>query len=159
MPSSPQAVGERAFKHFVSGLHKNQGRTPAPWFHAGIAFTQADIPRLTQQFRAAVDCAVWFAEQGWGELPLSLEECMDKIQYEGGLGFLLAGYSRSLWCVEYDYLRHPKFGTYCNGVLAHPNAPKCLRDDLVVQAQFTPRALVGLDYEFCWCPLPHRAGA
>src|SRR5262245_32852727 len=96
---SPQEFGERAFERYIVGLHENQGRTPVPWFHAGVAFTKADIPRLTQQIRAALDCQAWFAKQGWfaeygvgAVLPLAFEDAVATMYYGGGPGFLLAHY-------------------------------------------------------------------
>jgi hypothetical protein len=158
MPRNPQEFGERAFKRFVAGLHKNQGHAPVPWFHGGINFTQADIPRLERQIRAALDCGKWFAEQ-WGvTLPLALEDCVTAMACRGGPGFLLAHYSYSLWCREYDFLRHPRFDIYSSGVMARADAPKYLRNDPEMLAAFPPKPLDGLDVDFCWCPLPHRAG-
>jgi hypothetical protein len=152
-------ICERALEHYVAGLHKNQGRTPVPWFHGGVAFTTADIPHLTQQIRAALDCELQFVEQGWGVvLPLALEDCAATMFYGGGPGFLLAHYSYSQWCREYDFLRHPSLDVYSSGVMARTDAPDYLRNDPALLAAFPPKALAGLDDDFCWCPLPHRAG-
>ena len=94
MPSSPQALGERAFKRFVKGLHQNQGQAPAPWFLAGYVYASR-YPALDVAVPRRSGLRGVVCRAGVGRAAVVTRKAMDKIAYGGGLGFLLADYSRS----------------------------------------------------------------
>ena len=155
MPLNLAERCEFEFERYVEGLYQNHDYTPVPWYHAGIRFTQADIPRLKRQIRAALEARLWFSEAGpgWAQrLPLSLEECLSRAQSSPGI--LLAHFSSSLWRQDYDYRRHPPFEGYCRGVLAHPDCPAFLRDNPELGCEFPPKPLPGLGDDLYWRPPP-----
>ena len=50
----------------------------------------------------------------------------------------------------YDYAGHASFHAYGCGVMAHPRAPDCVRDDVDLQAEFPAKELPGLSGRLIW---------
>ena len=154
MPLTLEERCELEFERYVAGLHQDHDYyAPVPWYHGGIRFRQSDIPWLKSRIRAALEARLWFSKNGpgWAQrLPLSLEECLSRMQSSPGI--LLAHYSSSLWRQDYDYRRHPLFDDYCRGVLAHPDCPDFLREDPDLRCEFPPKSLPGIGGDLYWQP-------
>ena len=70
----------------------------------------------------------------------------------GLLDHILAWYSRSLDCRNYDALAHPAFEDYARGVMASDHAPGFIKKDEELQKRFPPRPLACLNNAMVWDP-------
>jgi|SRR5215831_13884571 len=157
MYSKLQERCEIEFERYVAGVYSSEpdhcGHVCAsvPWARGGWCFTKAGIPGLIREIRAALDARIWFSKHGpgWAQpLPLG-EDCVAMLRM-GGPPHLLGLYAFSLQLMNYDYLGHPQLYDFCCGVMAHPSAPKHVRDDPELKAEFPPQPLPGLCGRLVW---------
>jgi hypothetical protein len=126
-----------------------QACADTPWGPWG--FTQAGIPHLIRDVRAALDAKVWFSEHGpdWANpLPMGAE-CAALFRARGPL-YLLGAYAFSLQMLNFDFRTHPTFHAFGCGAMALPNTPKHVRCDPELLSEFPPNPLPGLCDRLVW---------
>jgi hypothetical protein len=106
---------------------------------------------VAQQKRAACRALVtreWFAWDNQDNphlppLPLSYNE-REALKGQGGVGYIVSVYARSLEARNNDLVGPPSFHTYACGVMASPYAPDFIKNDPDLLKCYPPRALPGL---------------
>jgi hypothetical protein len=145
------------FESCVAKLHSGVSdrcrisRTRFPLAPYEVEYTKSDIPWLIHEIRRAYDARAAFALEGptWAQmLPLG-DECTAFIRATGPM-HLLGCYAFSLQLMGYDYFGHPRFYNFGCGVMAHPDAPKHVRDDPELQTEFPAKELPGLGSRMVW---------
>ena len=108
--------------------------------------------------RRARTARKWLAENGPRDLqPLPLGYNERERFKHGGVDHILAWYSRSLDCRNYDVLAHPAFEDYARGVMASESCPYFIKQDEELQKRFPPRPLACLNNAMVWeRPAPTR---
>ena len=103
--------------------------------------------------RRAVAARKWLADNGPPDLqPLPLGYNERERFKHGGVDHILAWYSRSLDCCNYDVLAHPAFVDYARGVMASDDAPDFIKKDEELQKRFPPQPLQWLNNAMVWEP-------
>ena len=103
--------------------------------------------------RKALAARKWLADNGPPDLqplPLGYDE-RERFKH-GGVDHILAWYSRSLDCRNYDVLAHPAFEDYARGVMASEFCPYFIKQDEELQKRFPPRPLAYLNNAMVWEP-------
>jgi hypothetical protein len=140
-------------EHFVAKVHASkfdaygQVGIDTPWMHYR-AFSKAG---LVYQIGTALAARAWFSRHGpaWApQLPLGFE--IPPLLRGGGPLHLLGRYAQSLEITGYNYREHPQLYPFACGVMAHPAAPACVRDDPELKAEFPPKPLPGLSGRMIW---------
>jgi hypothetical protein len=87
---------------------------------------------------------------GWPSLPLRSEE-IEALEDDNNPRLQLLGlYASSLAGEEWAYDLHPRFNTFCSGLMAYKHTPNHLRSDRELRREFPPRRLKGLCIELDW---------
>ncbi len=106
--------------------------------------------------RRALAARTWFVENGPPDLqplPLGYDE-RERLKH-GGADHILAWYSRSLDCRNYDVVMHPSFHDHACGVMASEYCPYFIKQDEELQRRFPPRRLEWLNNAMVWEPPAH----
>jgi hypothetical protein len=158
----------RDFERYVARLHfdvAHNCRVNIPWAPYEQRFTKTHIPMLIREVRKAYEARAAFALEGptWAQmLPIFMEE-IHPLQKATGAMHVLGCYASSLQLMNHDYLAHPRFPTFACGMMAHPDAPEHVRNDMDLQAEFPAKELPGLSSRMIWfgkrLPLPERLQA
>jgi hypothetical protein len=77
------------------------------------------------------------------QLPLSYTE-REALKGQGGVGYIMSVFARSLKAQKNDTSKHPSFHAYASGVMASPYAPGFIKTDPDLLDRYPPRALPGL---------------
>jgi hypothetical protein len=142
-------------EHFITKLHRNVEHCEVATASIPIApyevqYTKETISNPISLARDAYNARAMFATEwpDWGPLPLG-QECTPLLQAKGAM-HLLGCYAFSLELMCYDYLGHPSFYRYGCGMMAHPDAPEHVRDDIDLRVEFPARELPGLGRRMIW---------
>jgi hypothetical protein len=116
-------------------------------------WNEPHIAKLKREVRNAISAIKWHKEHAppWA-VPLLVNDAELDVDYSNlsPPEQLVRYFGSSMRNLEFDITVHPTFPIWTAGVLAHPDTPDEIRNDRELRAQFSPKALPGLDWGLCW---------
>jgi hypothetical protein len=152
-------VCQREFERGIERLFETAPRIP----NTGMAEIPviggvfiADMPEMIAAILPQVCAALCARERfrrdapGWPTLPLHEQE-IEAMESNNCPRCALTGLYAASLAGEWDYDGHPRFGPFCQGLMAYEHTPVALRTNVELLAQFPPRPLAGLaDGKLYW---------
>ena len=83
-------------------------------------------------------------------LPIKREEIDAMKNSESNIDWLVGIHADSLKWQKWNCRIHPLFHVHACGIMASEHTPDEIRNDSMLQQEFPPKPLVGLDPDLCW---------